>query len=108
MRFHVFSSPLYFLPARESADTDQNARSDSESERTLTLVLTITENQWCETSGNTESSNWAYLGGFCSCQKRLETYRPTLKTMVSPVRVRVPPLLFYRYSQVKRRETEKA
>ena len=43
MRFHVFSSPLYFLPARESADTDQNARSDSESERTLTLVLTLTQ-----------------------------------------------------------------
>jgi hypothetical protein len=43
VRFHVFSSPLYFLPARESADTDQNARSDSESERTLTLVLILTQ-----------------------------------------------------------------
>ena len=48
--------------------------------------------QRCERSGNTESSKSAYLGGFCNCQKRLETYRPRLKIMVSPVRVRVPPL----------------
>ena len=57
--------------------------------------------QRCETSGNTESSNSAYLGGFCNYGQRSETYRPRLKIMVSPVRVRVPPLSFSTHFQEK-------
>src|SRR5215217_293311 len=47
-----------------------------------------------ETSGNRLREDSAYLCGFWTCRQRLETLRPGLKIMVSPVRVRVPPLLF--------------
>src|SRR5918994_6014626 len=67
----------------------------------LTLVLTLTQSNDDETSRNTEISNSACLGGFCNRQKRLETYRPRLKIMVSPIRVRVPPLLPSRHLQGK-------
>src|SRR5215208_2767447 len=52
-----------------------------------------------ETSRNTETSISACLGVLRNDQKRLETYRPRLKIMVSPVRVRVPPHLFSKHLQ---------
>ncbi len=46
-----------------------------------------------ETSRNIPSSDSACLRGSCNNHKQRKTNRPRLKIMVSPVRIRVPPLL---------------
>ena len=62
--------------------------------------------QQCETSGNAQSSDSACLDGFCNRQKRLETYRPRLKIMVSPGRVRIL-LLPKRWSLLKKSPSDR-